>query len=45
MKDKTIKENLIYIILIIFSIFIGVILIVKLSNIIYIKNLIIAKCD
>ena len=41
MKDKTIKENLIYIILIIFLIFIGVILIVKLSNIIYIKNLII----
>lgn len=34
MKDKTIKENLIYIILIIFLIFIGVILIVKLSNII-----------
>lgn len=34
MKDKTIKENLIYIILIIFSIFIGIILIVKLSNII-----------
>ena len=41
MKYKTIKENLIYIILIIFLIFIGVILIVKLSNIIYIKNLII----
>lgn len=34
MKDKTIKENLIYIILIIFLIFIGVILRVKLSNII-----------
>lgn len=34
MKYKTIKENLIYIILIIFLIFIGVILIVKLSNII-----------
>lgn len=34
MKDKTIKENLIYIILIIFLIFIGVILRIKLSNII-----------
>lgn len=34
MKYKTIKENLIYIILIIFLIFIGIILIVKLSNII-----------
>lgn len=34
MKYKTIKENLIYIILIIFLIFIGVILRVKLSNII-----------
>lgn len=34
MKDKTIKENLIYIILIIFLIFIGIILRVKLSNII-----------
>lgn len=34
MKDKTIKENLIYIILIIFLIFIGIILIVELSNII-----------
>ena len=34
MKYKTIKENLIYIILIIFLIFIGVILRIKLSNII-----------
>lgn len=34
MKYKTIKENLIYIILIIFLIFIGIILIVELSNII-----------
>lgn len=34
MKYKTIKENLIYIILIIFLIFIGIILRVKLSNII-----------
>lgn len=34
MKYKTIKENLIYIIVIIFLIFIGVILRVKLSNII-----------